>query len=82
MLQSDGILRIKAFSKNCKYYEENARSSSSNQWIYLTDSGYTYFFSESDIRNLFSKEYKITLEEKFHTATKDKKFFFVTLFKN
>lgn len=79
VIKKDGVLRIKAFSRNCAYFEENAGHSLSS-WVQLKDSGYTYFFSERDIRQLFSKSFEILkLEENVHTETDDKKFFFVLL---
>ncbi len=80
VLKANGTLRIKAFSKNCNYYEENAPQELSSQWVHLKDSGYTYFFAEQDLRSLFAEHFEIVkLEEKAHTQTTDKKFFFVIL---
>ncbi len=79
VLKQNGILRIKAFSKNCQYFKENTDKKSS-QWIQLTDSGYTYFFSEQDIRQLFAGSFEIIeLEENMHTETDAKKFFFCVM---
>lgn len=79
VLKRGGILRVKAFSKNCKYFKENTNADAS-QWVRLDDSGYTYFFDETDIRQLFSGKFKIiNLIENAHTVTEAKKFFFVVL---
>ncbi len=79
VLKKGGILRIKAFSKNCVYFEENS-SANSSQWVRLEGSGYTYFFDEADIRKLFSDKFAIiNLEENAHTETDAKRFFFVVL---
>ena len=78
VIKSGGILRVKAFSKNCDYFKQNSPTDS--QWVKLEDSGYTYFFSEQDIRQLFSQGFEIVrLEEKAHTQANDKKFFFVVI---
>jgi ubiquinone/menaquinone biosynthesis C-methylase UbiE len=78
VIKSDGVLRVKAFSKNCDYFKQNSPIGS--QWVKLEDSGYTYFFSERDIRQLFSQWFEVVrLEEKAHTQASDKKFFFVVL---
>lgn len=80
VLKSGGTLRIKAFSMNCAYYQQNVPKNSSTQWIFLKNSGHTYFFSEPNINSLFSKQFEIVqMEEKVHTQTADKKFFFVIL---
>jgi ubiquinone/menaquinone biosynthesis C-methylase UbiE len=77
VLKAGGIFRVKAFSKNYAYYVKNSTAESSSQWLPLVDSGYTYFFNETDIRKLFANGFKeIRLEENFHTQTQDKKFFF------
>jgi ubiquinone/menaquinone biosynthesis C-methylase UbiE len=79
VIKNGGTLRIKAFSKNCTYFEENT-SATSPQWIQLNDSGFTYFFSEENIRELFSKSFEILrLEENAHTETDAKRFFFVIM---
>jgi 2-polyprenyl-3-methyl-5-hydroxy-6-metoxy-1,4-benzoquinol methylase len=79
VIKDGGILRIKTFSNNCDYFTQNTDNVRS-QWIHLNDSGYTYFFSEADIRNLFLKNFEIlSIEEKTHTQASDKKFFFVLL---
>jgi ubiquinone/menaquinone biosynthesis C-methylase UbiE len=78
IIKRGGIFRIKAFSKNCEYFRQN--SPDGTQWVRLSDSGYTYFFSEQDIHRLFGNDYKfLKLEEKVHTQAGDKKFFFVVL---
>jgi ubiquinone/menaquinone biosynthesis C-methylase UbiE len=77
VLKTGGIFRLKAFSKNCAYYEQNTIPDSPSQWVPLADSGYTYFFSEEDVKQLFAKDFEIIkLEENFHSQTQDKKFFF------
>jgi SAM-dependent methyltransferase len=80
VLRPGGILRVKAFSLNCTYFKKNAAGKPVSQWIRLANSGFTYFFSESDIRTLFRGPFEIEkLEEKQHTETPDKRFFFVVL---
>lgn len=75
VIKPGGILRIKAFSKNCGYFRAN--SPDDTQWTKLKDSGYTYFFTEQDIRRLFEDGFEfIKLEEKAHTQASDKMFFF------
>lgn len=79
VIKKRGTLRIKAFSKNCEYFRQNITLQDS-QWVLLKDSGYTYFFTENDIRNLFDTKFEIVkLDENTHTQTSDKKFFFVIL---
>jgi len=77
VLKSSGILRVKAFSKHCAYYEQHLKPDSSSQWLHLAGSGYTYFFSKDDIQELFADRFEvIKLEENLHTQTDDKRFFF------
>lgn len=79
VIKRGGILRIKEFSKNCTYFDQNT-SVGSPQWVWLGSSGYTYFFGESDLRRLFQSKFEIiTLEESTHSAASDKKFFFLVL---
>jgi len=78
VIKPGGILRLKAFSKNCEYFRNN--SSQNSQWVWLSGSGYTHFFSDQEIHQLFDKTFEILkLEEKAHAQAGDKKFFFVIL---
>jgi ubiquinone/menaquinone biosynthesis C-methylase UbiE len=81
VIKQGGILRVKAFSKNCRYYTEN--SSDGMQWVQLGKNGqnyFTYFFLKDDIRRLFANSFEIIkIAENAHTETESKRFFFVTL---
>jgi len=48
--------------------------------VLLRDSGYTYFFSEQDLRGLFTADFEIvSIDEGEYTETSTKRFFFVIL---
>ena len=80
VLKKDGILRVKVFSKNCNFYEVNKPKNSDDHWILVPSKDYTYFFDKNEISGLFENDFDmIKIEEKYHSVTKKKKFFFVVL---
>jgi len=82
VLKKNGILRIKVFSKNCNFYDENKKNTNSH-WILIPKKDYTYFFNTQELLNLFKNYFEIIeLKEKYHPSTKNKKFFFIILKKN
>ncbi len=75
VLQKGGIVRLKVFSRNCLLYKNNRRGR--NAWILLPWQEYTYFFSKHEIKNFFGQKYQLlSLEEKIHPHTKEKKFWY------
>jgi len=80
VLKKGGILRVKAFSKNCNFYEENKPKESKDHWILVPNKDYTYFFDKKEMSGLFENDFEtFKIEEKYHPVTKEKKFFFVVL---
>ncbi len=77
VLKPGGILRIKVFSINCNYYKDNLPPKSKSHWVLTKGADYTYFFDEQELKKIFGKYKIIKFEEKFHSETKEKKFFFV-----
>ncbi|MDR3125546.1 MAG: class I SAM-dependent methyltransferase [Candidatus Nomurabacteria bacterium] len=76
----DGTLRVKVFSKNSGNMSE---ASSNNRWQFSASSGYTYFFDETEIRNIFAKHFHITeLKEISHDVDGRKKFYSVVMDKS
>ncbi len=79
VLKKNGILRIKAFSKSCPFYTKN-KPVGSNHWILVPGKDYTYFFDKWELVDLFKDNFRIIkIAEKYHSVTREKKFFFVVL---
>lgn len=77
VLKPDGILRVKVFSANCNYYVSNLPAKKKSHWILIKGAdNYTYFFNKKELKELFKNFKIINLVEKFHSVTKDKKFFY------
>lgn len=79
VLRPEGTLRLKVFSRDCDYFRRNAPDVAT-QWVNLTSSGYTYFFTEADLHRIFDQDFEfIECRQSAHTQTDTKNFFFVML---
>jgi ubiquinone/menaquinone biosynthesis C-methylase UbiE len=80
VLKTNGILRVKAFSKNCSYFEKRAVNTA-EQWLWIDDGGGTYFFDEADILQLFADRFELVAIDRDTRTLTEEKAFFIGLFK-